>query len=951
MSVIRPVIPENKEILEWCSDFSKLETYFDKVPLDKQQEVGGQKLKSLLSETEFPGPVPISSNNPITFSLSTHQFQSVRVACKIIQKTRLYLQHIEQNIPINVQPAVFHALIPLGNHSYSRDPRHDPIVLFHRWIIRSKYNGVNCGFEFDPDEKSAVVLENLYERLGEYYFSRNSEKSFYYLCKCRLEGHPYDRTKEYKTFCTIDQDRLSALIKGTSVITTFPPSEQINYFKGDLDYEGVYKVLLISFEKNDSSIMSMEETRALVDQAIKFHKEFAAIKIAVYNALIFQSNASVDDMLSEVPVQCIQYFHNNFDEQVVKDIIELVKTIYGNFPGVKLSVNQRKFLSLFFEKLDNGKVWDAIRKTEGLEFVQYPLEKIIEPLVLLNTRCKSANVFKHKTNGNKKSSQSQETRLNIVHDDFQIPKSLKHIQLRPSRPPSTIPLIFQPLNQSSRIGRNVSQNAISSRWKTVEEFINSACYQQSLDNSKLEHMESLCNNALDDALRMDLQDLEDTVRILMDNSRWQFLSKFFTNMLKLKSKNEFKLAYSAQYHFCQFMLSCIRLLKLYSKYVQDNYNVGSDYESIYQKEFDVIFSMDYDDVRSLRVSTHKLIKALTLLDNKNMELSLRILTKLKNLKWAHQVIGCLIVGYLCSRQSQLGRKQLNSQLYGPLTILLMSTECAQRHWPEKSQVSLFYNLIDCREKISILIKLRIVRFNKIAHVLDEKIKPIRLDFTHLLIQLCIESAKYNNPKYCYYLRLANIYCLQGSPLKSLSMEAIALKTSFYMFLDKINELWPMHTIKQMILCSLSRKEPIAAIVLHQFIQHEFGCLNETKPLLDLAINDGTLQKSIFTKFIFDVQVLEHICKYLYSRGETVEFNEISKWLRSHLEEQAPSIFSKGYTFSENDKQTKFKNYVKHKSQKEVIGVDIDPTHQEIVIEELKRQFMYTVLEWIDEENE
>ncbi|CAG8755003.1 33470_t:CDS:1, partial [Racocetra persica] len=77
----------------------------------------------------------------------------------------------------------------------------------------------------------------------------------------------------------------------------------------------------------------------------------------------------------------------------------------------------------------------------------------------------------------------------------------------------------------------------------------------------------------------------------------------------------------------------------------------------------------------------------------------------------------------------------------------------------------------------------------------------------------------------------------------------------------------------------------------------------------------------------------------------------SKWLRSHLEEQAPSIFSKSYTFSENDKQTKFKNYVKHKSQKEVICVDIDPTHQEIDIDELKRQFMHAVLEWIDEENE
>ncbi|CAG8838858.1 31149_t:CDS:2, partial [Racocetra persica] len=200
---------------------------------------------------------------------------------------------------------------------------------------------------------------------------------------------------------------------GTGIITTFPPSEQINYFKGDLDYENVYKVLLRSLEKNTLFIMSTEEARALVDQAIKLQKEYAAIKIAVYNALRLQPNASVDDMLNEVPILCIQYFHNNFDEQVVKDIIELVKTIYGNFPGVKLSVNQRKFLSLFFERLDNDKVWDVVRKTEGLEFVQYPLEKIIESLALLNTRCKSTNGFKHKTNGNKKTRPSQEIRLNI----------------------------------------------------------------------------------------------------------------------------------------------------------------------------------------------------------------------------------------------------------------------------------------------------------------------------------------------------------------------------------------------------------------------------------------------------------------------------------------------------------------------------------------------------------
>ncbi|CAG8820118.1 37077_t:CDS:2, partial [Racocetra persica] len=196
---------------------------------------------------------------------------------------------------------------------------------------------------------------------------------------------------------------------------------------------------------------------------------------------------------------------------------------------------------------------------------------------------------------------SQEIRLNIVHDDFQIPKSLKHIQLRPSRLPNTIPSIFQPLNQSSRISRNEAQNIVYSRWKAVEEFINSACHQQPLDNSKLEHVESLCNNALDDALRVDLQDLEDVIRVLIDHSRWSFLNV---------------------------------------------YNADYDHESIYQKEFDAIFSMEHDDMRNLRVSTHKLIKALALLDNKNTETSLRVLTKLKNLKWAHQVIGCLIVGSL-----------------------------------------------------------------------------------------------------------------------------------------------------------------------------------------------------------------------------------------------------------------------------------------------------------------
>ena len=108
---------------------------------------------------------------------------------KVIRKTRLHLQHIEKCTPINAQPALFHALIHYEqfvlyssfrsfvkfNNLITKsfrdliggDPRIDPVNLFHRWMIRSKYKDINFGYEFDQSEKSTKILESLYKSLSQ----------------------------------------------------------------------------------------------------------------------------------------------------------------------------------------------------------------------------------------------------------------------------------------------------------------------------------------------------------------------------------------------------------------------------------------------------------------------------------------------------------------------------------------------------------------------------------------------------------------------------------------------------------------------------------------------------------------------------------------------------------------------------------------------------------------
>ncbi|CAJ0748826.1 24884_t:CDS:2, partial [Entrophospora sp. SA101] len=87
--------------------------------------------------------------------------------------------------------------------------------------------------------------------------------------------------------------------------------------------------------------------------------------------------------------------------------------------------------------------------------------------------------------------------------------------------------------------------------------------------------------------------------------------------------------------------------------------------------------------------------------------------------------------------------KLNTQLYGPFTILMMSTSCATEIWPDRG-------------------------LHQLRKVLNEKIKRIRYDITEILIDWCKLSAKNDNqPTYQTDLILSNIYYLQGSPLKSL----------------------------------------------------------------------------------------------------------------------------------------------------------------------------------------
>lgn len=60
------------------------------------------------------------------------------------------------------------------------NPRIDPVNLFHRWMIRSKYKDINFGYEFDQSEKSTKILENLYKSLSQEYMVKiNVERKCY----------------------------------------------------------------------------------------------------------------------------------------------------------------------------------------------------------------------------------------------------------------------------------------------------------------------------------------------------------------------------------------------------------------------------------------------------------------------------------------------------------------------------------------------------------------------------------------------------------------------------------------------------------------------------------------------------------------------------------------------------------------------------------------------------
>ena len=70
-------------------------------------------------------------------------------------------------------------------------------------------------------------------------------------------------------------------------------------------------------------------------------------------------------MLNSVPEQCFHYLNHNFHENIVYEIAKIFKTIYGNFPGSKMSESQRSFISSFFKKIENEEALRTIKKIEG----------------------------------------------------------------------------------------------------------------------------------------------------------------------------------------------------------------------------------------------------------------------------------------------------------------------------------------------------------------------------------------------------------------------------------------------------------------------------------------------------------------------------------------------------------------------------------------------------------
>ncbi|CAG8527752.1 13905_t:CDS:10 [Acaulospora colombiana] len=690
MSTVRPGFL-SKNTFELCSDLGQLDKNIESINPSDYQIAGGRLLKTLLDESDFPEPVPILDNNPISFSLSTHQHQLVKAACKIIRKTNLYLQNIEQNLPKNMQLVTFSVLNHHERRSENNDPRHDPSVLYHRWVIRSKSSIIDFGSELDPNENSVEFLEALLEsldrditgyvegtipktslsydihtifriqlsyELGEYYFSRDIGKSESKSRWIKLLGslESFLNVAILLFTSTIDKNRLSALIKGTGFLTKkFPPSIQLEYFSDSQDYESVFMVLFKSFANDSTYSIPLADTRVLLNEAIKLGQEYAAVKIAFYNAFKLPSHASAGNH-----ALAIKKFGT--DEEVIIKVLELLKAKYGNFFGQSLSENQRKFISLFLQKIEKDEIWRILRKIEGLEFVQYPVEHIIEKLALLNANCKIIKAendeykLSMKTLVKKACMNCHDAKIKCTYllndafcqrctsmgfecipnvrskflhkgkeitnaqDNFNVP-SPKNIQPLPLPQVTNLPSIFTTVNQNARKDRSVKWISFSSfmgprkfvnstvnddqvQWKNIEGFIKSSFSNDRIEDEGLAHIERMIHDALNNGV-----------------------------------------------------LLCLSVLVPFMIVIHSPEN---DLEETHRREFDIILRMDTEELKKLQTSARRLIKSMDSAEAKNIELALDTLAKLKNIRWAHHIVASLIAGHLCNRKAR--REQLSEWL-------------------------------------------------------------------------------------------------------------------------------------------------------------------------------------------------------------------------------------------------------------------------------------------------
>ncbi|CAJ0870332.1 21681_t:CDS:10 [Entrophospora sp. SA101] len=753
-------IPSNQIIFEWCADLKKLDLYLNSINQSQSKE-GVILLKTLLKKDDFPKNITCESiDDCFFFSLSTHQFQLVQAACKVILKTQLSLQIIESNTPINVQPVLFRSLLSYGRDFFGNDPQNNPIILYHRWIIRSSSNNIEFEINLDQNKKSAELLNELYVKmteqlmsnsttnsvdrlfcnqlayeLGEYYFAVDKHLAIDFLCRCLLES---------------DESMID---------------HQLLLDKKKLDTHS-HEELSYSLRNN------------LVNEAMNLQQEHSAIKIAICNALDLD-----EKMLDQIPLSCIQYLGNYFNEELLKDIIEIFKKLFGNYPGVNMSANKREFIIQLISKINNEDVWNYICKTE---------EEFSSLFVPYSHNIDSMEIIEVLDNQQK--------------DDW---TEIDH-------------LIKDDINNS-------------------HENINN------LDN--LDTIKTSCNNILNRIGIMNIQVLESIALIMIESHCWDFLETFLSN-LNTRRKNI------------------------------------------------------NNEIRNIRAAFYNFVKALTFRGN-DYKLVLDFFVRIKKVVWIHQIFRSLMAGYLCETQRQKKYKKLNTQLYGPFTILMMSTSCATEIWPDRG-------------------------LHQLRKVLNEKIKRIRYDITEILIDWCKLSAKNDNqPTYQTDLILSNIYYLQGSPLKSLSLDAIASMTFFFTRLEKIEE--SLVSFEQIIRCCISRK------VFHQFNRDEITYI-ETSYLLDISLSNGSLKTSQFANYLWETQLLKYIC------SDATSCNEVVKWLKSILFEESPEMFPDSFV------REAYKRYL-FRPRIKLIGLDIDPKHLTKRIESIKQDFLVVLNDWISKDYE